>query len=469
MRKVGTQVVVLGSILTLAMLLLAGTASARTRGFTIYNLTSEDVKLTEVRTLATPDGEPVFEPGSVKPRAGTVLQTGESLHVELENPFSYTRRVWLTFDSRGTAFEAVLDNYFPARCTAAGANRRCAIEEGESRITFLDPPGTVNVLKSNDIQGQAKALKLLCSKQNDCTFDPREPIKTYTPGKVYGSTVTNCEESEVNTTIAAEETAGVTNSVGIESETEVNLLEIVKEKVTAKYEVKIHNEHKFSQDVKVNVKPGHVAWVSISVPVIRVLGDWTLHIGNTEWLLEGVAFDSPDPDRSGNFIADQEELSKAKLEAECSHHRPDQGALVRTSASLVHTFDHGSSKADLFVGGPESNTLHGHGGHDVIRGGGGHDVIYGGGGGDAIKGGPGEDVLNGGAGADRIDDVSGPTVVRTGANAGPARDRVDVADGRGDDRVICETPRSTVIADPGDKVGSGCGQVIRARPGSSRA
>ncbi|MBS1676566.1 MAG: hypothetical protein JST08_04185 [Actinobacteria bacterium] len=397
-----------------------------------------------------------------------VLQPGESLHFELENPFSYTRRASLQFQGGGTTYYLTADNYFETRCSAGGAGRQCKIDDGGNRITFLDPPGTVNVLKSNDIQGQARALKALCTKANECTFEPKEPVKTYTPGKVFGSTVTNCSEAEVDTTIAAEETAGVTNTVGIESETEFNLFEVVKEKVTAKYEIEFHNEHKFSQDVKVNVKPDNVAWVSISVPVIRALGDWTLRVGNTEWRLEGVAFDSPDPSRSGHYIADQEKLSKAKLEAECSHTRPEDN-LVRSSAALVKTLHHGTAGADLLVGGPESNTIRGKGGPDVIRGGGGHDVLYGGAGNDFIKGGPGADVLYGGPGADRIDDVSGPTVVHTGGDAGPTWDRVDVADGRADDVVTCETPLSTVYADPGDTVRGECGRVIRAAPDSGGA
>lgn len=460
-----TKVIAACSIAVLALLLLATTASARSRGFTIYNLSGAELRLAEISTVATPAGEPVFENGSIKPQKGMVLQPGESLHFELENPFSYTRRASLRFEGDGTQYNLTADNYFATRCSAGGANRQCKIDDGGNRITFLDAPGTVDVLKSNDIQGQAKVLKQLCTEANDCSFEPLKRFATYTPGKVYGSTVTNCEDAEVETTIAAEVTEGMTNSVGIESETEVDFLKIFKQKITLKYKLDITKEHKFSQDVKVKVKPEHVAWVSISVPVIRDLGTWTVHLGNTEWVLEGVAFDSPDPTRSGQYVADQEKLPKDKLEAECSHRRPDSN-VVRSSAALVNTLHRGTGGADLLLGGPESNTLHGRGGADVIRGGGGHDALYGGAGDDFIKGGPGADLLYGGPGADRIDDVSGPTVVHTGSDAGPIWDRVDVADGRADDLVVCETPLSTVYADPGDTVRGDCGRVIRAAPDS---
>lgn len=51
-------------------------------------------------------------------------------------------------------------------------------------------------------------------------------------------------------------------------------------------------------------------------------------------------------------------------------------------------------------------------------------------------------------------------MVSTGANTGPEVDRVDVADGQGDDTVTCNTPQTTVIVDPGDEIEGQCGQVI---------
>ena len=49
------------------------------------------------------------------------------------------------------------------------------------------------MLKATDIQGQAKALKELCTKLNKCKFEPSERRQTYTPSQVFGSTVTNCD------------------------------------------------------------------------------------------------------------------------------------------------------------------------------------------------------------------------------------------------------------------------------------
>jgi hypothetical protein len=55
-------------------------------------------------------------------------------------------------------------------------------------------------------------------------------------------------------------------------------------------------------------------------------------------------------------------------------------------------------------------------------------------------------------------------VVRTGGSSGSARDWVNVADGHGDDTVICGSSLSTVYVDPGDQVKGNCGRVIRSAP-----
>ena len=447
------------------MLAVVGSASARTRGFSVYNLTSQPMKIAEVETFATPAGEPVFEQGSVKPHKGVVLQTGEMLHFELENPFGYTRRATLTFEGGGNRISLVADNYFETRCSATG-NYQCSIQSG-GRISLLDPSGSKNVLKSEDIQGQAKILKALCSKEYNCEFEPTERRSTTAEQNVIGSSVINCNEGDVKTTIGVHEKTGITNSVGVDVTAGASFFELFKASVTLHYKVTVSNEREFDQSVDVSVPEKKIAWITLNYPVIRYEGNWTLKAGNTEWLLEGVYFDTPNPDptKAAQYVVQKRALTEKMLKEKCSA-PPPEGALVHASLASVSTEDHGTDAADLMIGGPESNTLRGFGGHDVIRGGGGNDVIFGGGGNDAIKGGPGADTLNGGPGADRIQDLSGPTTVNTGTAAGPARDWVDVADGEGDDTVICGSPLSTVYADPGDQVGAGCGRVIRAAPGA---
>jgi hypothetical protein len=92
-------------------------------------------------------------------------------------------------------------------------------------------------------------------------------------------------------------------------------------------------------------------------------------------------------------------------------------------------------------------------GPDLIRAGAGDQVLSGGRGHDHIFGGPGDDRLEGGPGDDRLIDRDGATMVLPGAGT----NRVDVADGDGDERVRC-APGSTnrIRADRDDRLHPSC-------------
>jgi Ca2+-binding RTX toxin-like protein len=104
----------------------------------------------------------------------------------------------------------------------------------------------------------------------------------------------------------------------------------------------------------------------------------------------------------------------------------------------------GSSRNDIIFGGR---------GNDRISGARGNDVLYGGLGNDRIFGGRGNDRIFGETGNDRIVDHRGATTVSPGSGT----NRVDVADGRGGDRVVC-APGSTnhIVADRGDRIARTC-------------
>lgn len=464
------------SLFVVAVAMLAGgaTAQARSTGAHIFNLSGDELTLIKIETGSSEEGAHVWsreDPSVIPPRKNSKLLPGQELHIEIENPAFQERKAALFYTAPGgiKVSITVYNGEYPICRVEAGA-RQCKIDG--DHVEFLEAPGSVHVVDSGDLQGQAEALKALCTKANECEFEPQKTFETFTPKIVYGKTVTNCEEEgglNIESKIEASTTVTISNSVGLEVKAGVSFFEIFQASITVKYNHERSESEKYAQSVNVPVKPEEVGWVDITAPVIRDIGEFTLKFGNAEWKIENVAFDSPDTSgkRPGNFVADHEHLTPEKYKAECPHKRgamaeePPLAALAPTSAALVLTEDKGTNAADLMRGGPESNTLLGLGAADLLRGGGGDDTLLGGSGRDFIKGGPGEDTIAGGPGPDRIDDNSGPTVVSTGANSGPEIDRVDVADGEGDDTVSCGTPRTTVIVDPGDEVEGQCGQVIR--------
>jgi RTX calcium-binding nonapeptide repeat (4 copies) len=112
----------------------------------------------------------------------------------------------------------------------------------------------------------------------------------------------------------------------------------------------------------------------------------------------------------------------------------------------------GGTGNDLIYGGPGKDRIHGGPGNDEIYGGPANDTIYGGLGNDVIYGSRGNDTIYGGVGDDTIVDHWGADIVVTG----PGHNLVDVADGRGDDRVTCAAGGDPVIAERGDKLSRNC-------------
>jgi RTX calcium-binding nonapeptide repeat (4 copies) len=95
-------------------------------------------------------------------------------------------------------------------------------------------------------------------------------------------------------------------------------------------------------------------------------------------------------------------------------------------------------------GGRGNDLIHGARGRQVISGGRGHDLIF---------GGPGDDDLYGGPGDDRMVDRQGATRVIPGSG----ENSVDIADGDGDERVVCASGSINHIkADRGDFIHPRC-------------
>jgi RTX calcium-binding nonapeptide repeat (4 copies) len=497
-------------------LLTASPASAKSRGFEVYNLSSHPLKLIKADGRAAPGSQRCNAYGGPadcwegRPIDGAVLNPGaEPQDFELQYVFLAHREADLTYDIVGTGkqFTAHLDVYSSENDSTCSIPRdigRCTAEG--LTLTVIDPPGTTHDIGPGQAQEQAGTLRELCTKSSaaKCDFNPTKEEKINAPSHLVGDPLTNCQDEKAEKKLIKEDKVAQENSLGIEIGVEAQtdfIFEKVKVSVTTKYEHKWIEEHTFSQEVTFHVKPGWMSWVSHAAPIYRDTGDFTLTLGNTTWTLRGVYFDTPDPNRTTEWVTDERELTPEEYKVTCSHKPPPgSNGLVNTPPSWVTIHHLGSAGHNRIVGGPESNTTLGLGGNDVIlgqagndrlfggagndrlsggtgndllsggtgndvlRGGPGNDTMQGGPGNDTLIGGPGRDTLDGGPGANTLIDASGPTLVRTGTNTGRDRDYADVSDGRGDDTVICGTRRTLVVADPGDRVTGPCGNVIRRGP-----
>lgn len=475
----------LGALALVALSMLAFSASAgaaagnggrnlgHTRGYDIWNISSETIRITDVRAETQPKSdEPVFETGPGKappPRAGEVLRPGEHMHVELERPYGGKGRVaWINFsavegngDSGPLRFQALLRSEMETKCLGASmGNHECNVD-GDT-INYQDPKGSVNVIGANDLRGQAHAISELCSHANECVFLPEEWHETMTTPRVVGNSIRACS-GVAKSTIDSEETVTTTNSFGVSVTVSASFFDIYKASLTGEYHHSSAFSEKLSQSVALEAQPYHRGWVSLEAPVFRDIGTYVLKLGNTTWKIKEVYFDEPVAGKKGVFSPLYSPMNKAekeRCEKEEAAGPPHLSATPLLPAATIQTAETGTKAANLMQGYGESNLFRGLSGNDVLLGAGGNDTLLGGAGDDWINGGPGEDVLQGGAGADHIVDRSGPTEVTTGSDSTGARDYVDVRDGQGDDTVTCETSNSIVFADRGDTVDGECGKVV---------
>lgn len=490
-------------------LLTAGPAAASSRSYKIYNLSGHPLRLVSVGHLPIPGRKDHvysldFEG---RPPDGAVLQPGAAPQDwELKYSFIDEYGAVLTYRIVGT------DKYYVAtiHTTPFTNTSTCTIDVGQctadgGALTVLDPPRTVHVIPASEAQAQADTLRDLCTRTNlaKCDFKITDDKKMIAPARLVGDPVNNCLDEEVEDRVTREDEVEESNSVGIETGVEAEtdfIIEKAKVSVTLKAEHAWTDRHKFSQDLMINVKPGHMAWVSSAAPIWRDTGDFTLTLGNTTWTLKDVYFDTPDPNRRAEFATDGRALTPAEYKEKCTHIPPGTKGLTKAPASWVSTHQVGSGGHNRMVGERSSDTMRGLGGNDTMIGGAGNDglfgaagddrldggtgndllhggpgndrldsgpgndVLDGGPGNDVLDGGPGRDTLNGGPGADTIVDTRGPALVRTGAKTGRGRDYVYVRDGRADDTVICGSRHTIVVADSGDRVRGHCGPVIRSGP-----
>lgn len=109
-------------------------------------------------------------------------------------------------------------------------------------VYLLDPPGTVTILPASDPTGQAAALEQFCgSNSASCAFKVTSQVEALGPRHPVGNEV----ENDSSTTVT--------------------------------------------------VAPHTVVQVVAEQPVYRVTGDFTIVMGNTTYIVQGVSFDSPNP------------------------------------------------------------------------------------------------------------------------------------------------------------------------------
>jgi hypothetical protein len=242
---------------------------------------------------------------------GTVLKPAESTFVRLAQYAFETNESTSTF-SRPNAQTWWVITYFDLwptatnwGCKSYGAN--CETEGSTTNrnaaLYLLDPPGTTITIPSGQGQDQADVLNQLAeSKWVNTSFTPKSFVDTvFTDWKLASSSVSNNTTSPVTTTITVTTTQSTTTTLKLSASIKAHVFEVVEISVTAEASEAWTDTYTFSQSITVTAQPGQKASIESRDPVKRVIGDYTVQMGNTTWILKDVYFDSPDPDRRSEY------------------------------------------------------------------------------------------------------------------------------------------------------------------------
>jgi len=281
------------------------------RGFHVTNLSGNPIKLVSVTGEnsfdgRTPDGS-VLQPG-------IGYQDFEMTYYFLKDTFNTLNYAML--DANGNTIGTF--HYL----IAVGGDGSTASEfhvdsgsiSGDASGTTLDvkdPSGTVHTINGDQAQAQAATLKAFCAENTSasCSFTPTSETAVDGPSHVL-VTETNNGTEPAQLSASKGDDVSSTDSVDVSATLGGNIAGIVDVSVTGTYGHTWSTGHSFTTGVTNTVPAGYFGEITAIAPMRRDTGDFTITLGNTTWNLNGVYFDSPNPDGAEHFGYDQHALSQ---------------------------------------------------------------------------------------------------------------------------------------------------------------
>jgi hypothetical protein len=328
------------------------TALVVTRGMSFYNLSSRPLRLV---SLLDHDGSKLEDLESGYPALNSVLEPAQSDRFEVIYKVGHRTGAVAKYDvldaagqTTGKTVTLEMDINRSGYCGYLGASSLYTSSNyGESSIGLerskndfrlacgenpawladpSNPPTTVTV-DGDKAQEQFDTLNQLCGSETNpvstsgrdtessvklgdgseitCKFSLADEKQIFTPSKVLGG-VSRCEleSGSCYHTVNETDTWGTTNSFGGEVGVEIAPGKPFDWFVQMKLTMKATYRHDATTSRSVSVTDGsssygagYAIWVCVVNPVYRDTGDYTLHLKNTTWHLNGVALDTPDDSR----------------------------------------------------------------------------------------------------------------------------------------------------------------------------
>jgi hypothetical protein len=311
-------IVLAGVIPLLAAASFPTAASAYSRGFKVYNLSSHPIELLGVSGAAFDSTPPV----------GSVLQPGVG-YQDFEETYEFGQTTtgsanYAILDAdghpSGTKFFATMQIY-NVSTTYAGSVATgtpgipvvpvVASTNGTDTSTLLDPPGTVHNILAGQGQAQAAVLKQYCVDGNSATCDFNTISEKQFEGAQHFITSYANHDPKITNDLSYTEgdTIGSSNSVEVSVTAGTKLFDIVDASITATYNHTWTNSHMYGSALTVHCPPESLCSIFGIAPMVRDTGDFKLSVGNTTWNLYGVYFDSPQPNQVESFSSTTQPLT----------------------------------------------------------------------------------------------------------------------------------------------------------------
>lgn len=270
-----------------------------TRRFTISNLSEKRLRVQSV--VSTWANDPT-------PAAGTVIAPGGSLPVEVTWWFGYDQNVTVVLDvlradgsvAGRTDVTLRLGNWAqPSSFGFSGADLK--VQADGYDVAVVDQASTI-VVPADQPERQSELITwLVDSGRATATFQQhgaRDDNAWSAPYIVGNDVLTNLSAEPATKTITRTTSQSESTSLGVSASVKVAFGSLVEASLTTSFGREWTSTEGFAASATVTARPGEAAWVEARNPVQRVRGDLHVTLGATTWILEGVSFDTPDPNPS---------------------------------------------------------------------------------------------------------------------------------------------------------------------------
>jgi hypothetical protein len=212
-------------------------------------------------------------------------------------------------------------------CAITDPSLRCANDGGWFSVASATPQTTIIGPEQAELQQQT--LEEMCGNPDvlaSCSFEVDEVTTTLGPRIIVEETVhVNCRlSSEDSVDERFQREVGGSSSISISGEVGFNLFGVVNAGLSVGHQVSASWSHTYVISHSLKIPPRSVGWIDYYPPVLRILGDFTVRIGDDALVVSGVSYDTPLVDRNnlGKPVTREDPLTADEISRLCETGRP---------------------------------------------------------------------------------------------------------------------------------------------------